>query len=94
MDARALTNRRPTGQVGQQIVSGYVSLNQPAPSAFTDSLFVVIPSLNSERSKEFAGMTWPRSQGDALPTAGTEVTLGYNERRQWRVLAWGGQYQS
>jgi hypothetical protein len=88
VDVRALVNARPTGEQNLQVVYGYVSLQKPAPAAFSDPLYVVIPSHDAERSIEFAGGAWPQDHGAQVPQPGAAVIVGYDERGVPACLAW------
>jgi hypothetical protein len=90
MDIRAVVGGRPTGEPGQQVVSGIVSSERPAPASFTDPLYIVVPSHSAEIAIEF--VYWPAIHGATLPVAGTLVTLGHDETGTYRVLGWDGSH--
>ena len=92
MDVRTLVNARPTGQLAQQIVSGYVSVNQPAPTGTSGNgiLSVIVPSWSSEHAMQFTD--WPDCHGATAPAAGDFVLLAYDEQRIPHVIYWIGTY--
>lgn len=87
MDIRPLNNSRPTGQRGQQIVSGIVSTEKPAPASFIDPLYVVITRHSSEISYP---LPWPKIHGNTLPAQGAYVLVGYDENNKPTVISWEG----
>ena len=73
MDVRALSGGRPEGRSGPQILHGYVSLQKPAPTHFTDPLWVIVPSHAGD--VPYGPLLWPVSHGATLPAQGSPVTL-------------------
>ena len=72
------------------IVDARVSALQPAPSVFTDPLFVV---LDYDPDHAIQIDNWPALHGNTLPALGATVTLAYatyNGQRNWRVIDWYG----
>lgn len=89
MDIRALNRSRPTGQRGQQIVSGMVSMSQPVPTHFDDPVYVVITAHSSDISYP---MSWPAIHGNTMPVKGTLVTVQYDENNTPTISWWAGSH--
>jgi hypothetical protein len=93
MDVRVLNGTRPKGTRAQQNVSGYLSLNQPAPSSLADSIFVVIPSHSTQIPVEFVSGVWDVRSDGSLPVAQTYFLIAYDENGAPFPIRWGGIYQ-
>ena len=87
-DMRSFLGTRPTGQVGQTLVSGVVSANQPAPASFSDPLWVLVPSIDAATAISFA--VWPRLHGTSLPQPGALVLVAIDEKGGKSVVRWDG----
>jgi hypothetical protein len=74
------------GSPAFQILSGYVSLNQPAPASFSDPVFVIVPS--HDPSDAIGPLTWSADHGSLLPVQGTTVVVGLDEYGQFHLLSW------
>lgn len=76
MDVRSLNGSRPEGQsaAGWQVVHGYVSLQRPAPTKFSDPLYVIVPAHSGDTP--YGPLPWPALHGATLPAQGAPVTLG------------------
>ena len=55
------------------IVDGYVSRNKPAPAAFGDPLWVIIPG--GDTAAPYKCEQWVAAQGKTLPAQGAAVTV-------------------
>jgi hypothetical protein len=73
------------------IVSGYVSLQKPAPTHFDDPAWIVIPAHSTEVSLP---MYFPASHGATLPERGTPVLVAYDENSTPWLIAWQGVYSA
>lgn len=90
MDVRPLVGTRPTGRRNTVLVYGYVSVQKLPPAAFTDPMWVVIPSHSSEISWRMDH--WPAIHGGTLPTRGTPVLCAYDDRGAMWVISWDGAF--
>lgn len=91
MDLRSLAGARPTGRGRTNtIASGYVSLEQPAPTTFNDTLYVIVPVHSPEIAIPFD--YWPASHGATLPIAGNPVRVEYDQDGAPSVSSWDGPY--
>lgn len=72
-----------------QIAYATVSTLQPAPSTFTDPLFVVL-DYDPDGAHKFEN--WPAVHGGTLPTLGADVLLIIDDNGSKRVAWWDGQY--
>lgn len=68
-----------------------VSQAQPAPSSFSDPLFVVF-DYDTTHSVRIDAKRWPASHGATLPALGAAVLLGLDNNGEWWVLAWEGSH--
>lgn len=84
-DYRALVGGRPTGSVGQQIVSAYVSTEKPAAATTDDPVYVVVPAMSTEVSLP---LPWPQSLGTTPPGQGDQLLVAYDENRTPHIIVW------
>lgn len=89
MDVRVLNRSKPTGQRGQQIVSGYVSTEQPAPVGFDDPVYVVVGAHSSALSY---ALPWPATHGNTKPAPGAYVALQFDENNKPSISSWEGAH--
>lgn len=90
MDVRALVNARPTGRRPQQIRSGIVSLEKPAPQSFGDPVYVALDGgVNPEGSFPYP---WRAVNGVALPKQGAACLLAEDENGIPHVIDWDGTH--
>lgn len=84
-----MDNMFPSAPGQRPVCYGQVSGRQPAPSSFTDPLFVVLPHDTdyAERIDD-----WPVIHGATLPALGADVLVAIDERNNWRVVWWQGIY--
>lgn len=78
---------RAPGQ--RQVVYGNVSRLQPAPSDFTDPLFVTLPF---NPTHAYRVMNWPVIHGATLPALGADVLVIFDDRKTVRVPWWDGVF--
>jgi len=71
------------------IVDGHVSTVKPAPKAFTDLLWVVVPEMDPH--VPLGPCQWGAIHGTALPARGAAVQVGFGEGDIPRVLWWEGK---
>lgn len=71
-----------------QVVRAKVSLRQPAPSDFTDPLFVVLEARDPNEAIEIAN--WPKLHGATLPELGAAVLLIFDDEHEPWVANWDG----
>ena len=62
------------------VMSGKVSINKPAPSAFGDPLYVTVAGVGDDYV--VGPCNWSASQGATLPAQGAAVTVVFD---MWRV---------
>ena len=93
-DVTSLIGARPKGSRLQSTVSGYVSVEQPAPAGFNDPVYVVIPSHNPEGSTQIAAGNWGALQGATLPQAGNACLVAYDENSTPYLVWWSGTYSA
>ena len=72
-----------------QVLYAQVSTLQPAPAAFTDPLFVVLP-YDPDHALRMNG--WPVIHGQTLPALGADVTVVVDDQHNHRVVWWDGVY--
>jgi hypothetical protein len=72
------------------VVDGYVSTVQPAPSSFSDSLYVIVPEMSTE--VPLGPCEWMEGHGTALPAQGAKVVVVFDEREVPVIVWWEGQY--
>lgn len=70
------------------VVDGFVSTTQPAPTSFSDQLFVVVPEYST--TEAFGPCDWGAIHGTALPAQGAKVVIVFDEREVPVVVWWEG----
>jgi hypothetical protein len=72
------------------VVDGYVSRNKPAPSAFSDSLWVIVPG--GSTAAPYRCERWGAIHGATLPAQGADVSLSMSQAGIPTVLWWAGEW--
>lgn len=88
-DVTSLIGARPKGNRLQDIVSGYISTEQPAPTNFNANAHVVIPSHNPEGSTALA---WPAIHGNTMPAQGAQALVAYDQNSTPFLIWWAGTH--
>ena len=78
---------RAPGQ--RPLAHGTISTRQPAPTAFTDPVYVV---LDHDPDDAVRVVNWPVIHGATLPSPGADVLIGFDEYKTPHVLHWDGVY--
>lgn len=81
-----LTNGRPHRS---QVMEATISTSQPAPSSFSDPLYVV-PDWNNQVFWKITD--WLAGNGAALPQPGAQCVVLVSDNRTMRVVWWDGAY--
>lgn len=81
-------NVRPAPQ--RLVVDGYVSTVQPAPTSFSDPLYVIVPEMSGD--VPLGPCEWMEGHGTALPARGAKVVVVFDEREVPVIVWWEGQY--
>ena len=76
------------GQPSPTIIWGVVSSSQPAPTSFSQPLYVVRPAWNPDYN--WTVVDWPACHGNALPTQGAECLLLIDTANNLRCVWWDG----
>ncbi len=71
------------------VVDGCVSRNKPAPSSFTDPLWVIVPSYSIEAP--YKCLQWGAIHGVTLPAQGAEVSVVMSLAGVPTVVWWAGE---
>lgn len=71
------------------IMSGYVSTEQPAPTSFDALVSVVIPTHSTEVS---IGLPFNADHGGTLPARGAQCMVALDEYDNGAVIWWQGTY--
>jgi len=87
-DVTQLLTGSGSPQPQRQVVAGYVSTNKPAPSAFGDPLYVVLPSFNT--GAYYGPCKWGAAEGSTLPAQGAEVLVCFDDSGVPVVVWWEG----
>lgn len=66
-----------------------VSPRQPAPSSFSDPLFVVF---DYDPDTALTINQWPAIHGATLPAIGADVLLAHDSNNNWRIIWWAGDH--
>lgn len=74
------------GQSGPVIIHAEVGI--PAPTAFTDPLYVILPDWSVDIPLTITD--WPAAHGDTLPLVGDTVDVLVNNRGEYRCVGWTG----
>lgn len=88
-DTTSLIGARSKGNRLQDIVSGYISMEQPAPTSFNANAYVVIPSHNPEGS---TALTWPAIHGNTMPAQGAAALVAYDQNSVPYLVWWAGTH--
>lgn len=82
--------RQPSSVPPPQLVSGYVSTSRPAPAAFGDPAYVVVPEFSLDYS--YGPCKWGEIHGASLPQQGADVLLAFDHRGTPIVVWWDGPH--
>lgn len=77
-----------------QIVAAKVSWLQPAPSSFTDPLFVTIDDLDPNTAYRIDSTHWWGIHGATLPALGADVLLLIDDHGVKWIVGWSGVYSA
>ena len=72
------------------VVDGYVSRSKPAPKAFSDVLWVIVPAYSTEHP--YRCVRWGEIHGKTLPAQGAECSIAMSAEGHPTVLWWAGEY--
>lgn len=72
------------------VVEGYVSRSQPAPAAFGDPLWVIIPAYSPDSPYLCAG--WVECHGNTLPAQGARVVVTFGTEGVPTAVWWEGAH--
>lgn len=72
------------------VVEGYVSRSKPAPAAFSDPLWVIIPGYSTE--SPYPCTEWVACHGKTLPAQGARAVVTFGEEGVPTVVFWAGVY--
>jgi hypothetical protein len=75
-------------QPQQKIIWGQVSTNQPAPTSFSQPLYVTRPAWNPDYNWTITD--WPACHGSTLPAQGAECMLIIDTANNLRCVWWDG----
>jgi hypothetical protein len=73
----------PDGQ--RNLVAGYVSNQKPAPTHFTDQLWVVLPDFSPDFSQP---VRWAQLHGAQFPAQGAAVLVAFDDQAQPHAVWW------
>ena len=80
--------RQPFSSGQRPIVLGVVSRSRPAPGAFTDDLFVVLPDVGEDYA--YGPCKWGAIHGTTLPAQGASAVLAFDQNDVPYVVWWDG----
>jgi hypothetical protein len=72
------------------VTAGYVSRSKPAPKAFSDPLWVILPSYSTD--SPYRCMQWVAAKGKTLPAQGAAVTVLMDTDEVPTVVWFAGEY--
>lgn len=82
---------RDAGPIEERtVVGGFVAPSRPAPAAFTDELWVILPEYSLDAL--IGPCEWGAIHGTSLPAAGAAVDVVFDDRNIPVVVWWEGVY--
>jgi hypothetical protein len=78
------------GQPRATRIYGQVSTHKPAPSNFSDPVYVVIPQWHDTYFYQFND--WPADHGNTLPAQGADCLIEIDDQRNMWLVRWKGAH--
>ncbi len=72
----------------ESLQRGFTAPTKPAPTSFSEGVFVVLPEGSSEHL--YGPCKWGAIHGTAKPQPGAACVVGFDEQNQPTVLWWEG----
>lgn len=88
VDVTAPVSAADTSSSGST-ANGYVSTNRPAPAAFGDPLWVILPNFSLDVPFE---CKWGAIHGATLPAPRADVSVIFDAQGRPNVFWWEGEY--